>query len=138
MREKEITKACNKCVDILNKSDLSRSELIASLAQLLIYSGKSIANKTIDIHDMDINELYKEYYANNDDNDIGLGLILNGASIMGTLSDVKLEGNVTATKENHYGDQVPSTTEISQEVSSTANRPQPTKGRGSNKRKSKS
>ena len=116
MEEVKIKSAHNTCVEILNQSELTDEELVATLAQLLIYSGQAISKKDIDIHNMNLEQLNKEYYANNSDNDLGLGLILNGASIMGVLPQIK--GNVTANKENHNDNQVPTSTEIPQEDSS--------------------
>lgn len=85
MEANKIKEAHNLCIDILNNSNLTNSELVATLAQLLIYSGEAISSKDIDVRDLDIVKLEEEYYGNNKDNDIGLGLILNGASIMSAL-----------------------------------------------------
>jgi hypothetical protein len=121
MEVDRITKAHNQCAQILNNSDLTQTELVVTLAQLLIYSGESITKKEIDVRDLDLEELEKEYYANNKENDIGLGLILNGASIMGAISNF-IKGNVTANKENHNDNQVSTTTKISQKNSSASDR----------------
>lgn len=86
MDSNKIKDAHNSCVGILNNSELSNKELVATLAQLLIYSGQAITEKEIDIYKMNIDELNKEYYGNNKENDLGLGLILNGSSIMSTVS----------------------------------------------------
>ena len=94
MKDQRITDIHNKCVEILNQSDLSMKELVTVLAQLLIYTGGSITQKEIDIHNIDLDSLNREYYADNSKNDIGLGLILNGASIMGAIKNIN--GNVTA------------------------------------------
>jgi len=126
MEAEKIRNAHSQCVDILNESNLTKNELVATLAQLLIYSGQAITNKTIDVRDMNLRQLEKEYYANNKENDIGLGLILNGASIMGAL-DTNITGNVTANKENHNDNQVSTTTKVSQENSSTSGRSSKTK-----------
>lgn len=109
MDANKIKEAHNKCANVINESDLTQDELIATLAQLLIYSGQAITKKDIDIYSMDLYELDKEYYAQNSDNDIGLGLILNGASIMGTLPK-HITGNEIAHKENHNDNQVSTTT----------------------------
>ena len=95
MEAEKIKDAHNQCADILNELNLTNSELVATLAQLLIYSGQSLTEKQIDVRDIDLQELEKEYYGNNGANDIGLGLILNGASIMGALSS-NIKGDVTA------------------------------------------
>lgn len=113
MEAQKITDAHNKCIEILNESDLTKTELVATLAQLLIYSGQAITSKSIDVRDIAFADLQKEYYANNQDNDIGIGLILNGASIMGTLNSIN--GDVTATKEIHNDNQVSTSTKIPQE-----------------------
>jgi len=95
MEETKIKDAHNQCIDILNNSELSEVELVAVLAQLLIYSGRAITSKDIDLHSMNLEALQKQYYADNADNDLGLGLILNGASIMGAIPD-NIKGDVTA------------------------------------------
>lgn len=95
MEADKIKDAHNQCADILNTLNLTNSELVATLAQLLIYSGQALTEKQIDVRDIDLPELEKEYYGNNSSNDIGLGLILNGASIMGALSS-NIKGDVTA------------------------------------------
>ena len=87
MNEELIKNTHNSIVKILNQNNLSNKELVIVLAQLLIYSGQSITEKKIDIHNIDIKILNRLYYADNTDNDIGLGLILNGASIMGAIQD---------------------------------------------------
>ena len=87
IRDDIIKKVHNQCVTILNKSDLSKDELVTVLAQLLIHSGQAVSRKEINIHDMNLHELYREYYAYNEDNDIGLGLILNGSAIMAAIKD---------------------------------------------------
>ena len=109
MRNDKITEAHNQCVDILNNFGLTQKELVVTLAQLLIYSGSAITKKEIDIYDMDLDALNKEYYSNNSDNDVGLGLILNGASIMGAIKN-SINGNVTANKEKSHDDSLPTTT----------------------------
>jgi hypothetical protein len=95
MEADKIKDAHNQCAEILNGLNLTNSELVATLAQLLIYSGQALTEKQIDVRDIDLQELEKEYYGNNNTNDIGLGLILNGASIMGALSS-NIKGDVTA------------------------------------------
>ena len=118
MEANKIRDAHNQCAEILNDSDLTSSELVATLAQLLIYSGQAISEKSIDVRDIDLRDLEKDYYSDNKTNDIGLGLILNGASIMGALSS-NIKGDVTANKEIHNDNQVPTTTQVSQESSPT-------------------
>lgn len=109
MDENKIREAHNKCAEILNTSDLSKYELIAALAQLLIYSGEAISDKDIDIHEMNLEELHKEYYANNKNNDIGLGLILNGASIMGAIPN-NIKRDVTAKQGDSHDNSLSATT----------------------------
>lgn len=87
VNQEKVTGAHNQCIEILNEIDLNQSELVATLGQLLIYCGDAISKKEIDIFNMNLSDLHKEYYANNSENDIGLGLVLNGASIMGAISD---------------------------------------------------
>jgi len=118
MEANKIRNTHNKIVEILNTNDLTKDELVATLGQLLIYSGEALTNKTIDIHEINLSDLEKEYYGNNKDNDIGLGLILNGASIMGTLNN-KITGNEIAQGESN-DDQVSTTTKIPQENSTTS------------------
>lgn len=86
-REQIIVETHNKCIKIIEESDLTSKEIIVTLAQMLIYIGESITEKKIDILSMDIQELWREYYSNNKNNDIGLGLILNGAQLMGALDN---------------------------------------------------
>jgi uncharacterized protein YvpB len=103
----KIKETHNKCAEILNQSDLTAKEMVVALAQLLIYTGQAITKKEIDIREADLDQLYKEYYANNKENDMGLGLILNGASIMSALTNIK--GNETANKENLNDNQISTT-----------------------------
>ena len=86
-REQIIIETHNKCIKIIEESNLTSKEIIITLAQMLIYIGESITEKKIDILSMDIQELWREYYGNNKDNDIGLGLILNGTQLMGALDN---------------------------------------------------
>ena len=124
MRETNIKEAHNRCADLLNTCDLTTDELIAVMGQLLIYSGQAITKKTIDVKDMNLDLLYREYYADNENNDRGLGLILNGASIMGTLDNKYI-------REEIANDQVSTVTKIPQKSSSTSGRPKSAKrGRG--------
>jgi len=119
MEETKIKEAHNRCVEILNESDLTEHELVATLAQLLMYSGAAISEKDIDIQTIDLEDLHKEYYANNKNNDLGLGLILNGASIMGAIPS-NIKGDVTANKEIHNDNSLSTTTKIPQENSTTS------------------
>ncbi len=109
MRAEAIRSVHNQCIEVLNNSELTESELIAVLAQLLIHSGASITKKDLDIFNMDLDTLHKEYYANNKENDIGLGLVLNGASIMGAIPD-NIKRDVTATKETDNDNSLSTTT----------------------------
>ena len=109
MDAKKIKDTHNILIEILNNAELSDSELTATLAQLLIYSGQAITKKDIDIYNMNLDYLNKEYYANNRENDMGLGLILNGASIMGAITE-KMTGNETANQGKNYDNSLPSTT----------------------------
>lgn len=102
-RESVIVSVVNKCLDCINEQPLKRSEIVIILAQLLIYSGKSLTNKIQDIHSMDYDSLYKEYYSSKE-NDIGLGLVLNGAAMMTAIPgndgapDVLVESEVPVKK----------------------------------------
>jgi len=109
MDAKKIKNTHNILIEILNNAELTDSELTATLAQLLIYSGQAITNKDIDIHNMNLDYLNKEYYANNRENDMGLGLILNGASIMGAITE-KMTGNETANQGENYDNSLSTTT----------------------------
>lgn len=71
------------------------------LAQLLIYSGASITQSKIDLNNINWQELEKKYYSNDKTNDIGLGLVLNGGSIMRAINfNGKNAGDETANKRN--------------------------------------
>jgi len=105
MNTKKITDTHNIIIEILNNAELTNSELTTVLAQLLIYSGQAITKKDIDIYNMNLEYLNREYYINNQDNDIGLGLILNGASIMGAISE-QISGNETAIQGESHGNSV--------------------------------
>ena len=118
MKESVIQRATSGCIQILNNIEMTNNELIMTLAQLLIRSGASITKKDIDIYDMNLVQLYDKYYSDNDDNDIGLGLILNGASIMEAIPS-KINRDVTANKEIANDNQVSPTIKIPQENSST-------------------
>lgn len=118
MNKNKITKTHNKIVEILNNSDLKNNELVATLGQLLIHSGFSITNKKISKENLNWEELEKIYYSNNSDNDIGLGLILNGGSIMQAIQqNSDSTGDETALNKEKNDDQVSSTSEISQKSS---------------------
>ena len=104
----KIKQAHDKCASILNKSDLTNTELVVTLAQLLMRSGQAITKKDIDIREIKLDDLYKEYYANNKENDIGLGLILNGASIMEAM--VNINGNATANQGDSHDNSLSTTT----------------------------
>lgn len=118
METSKIKEAHNKCVSILNESDLTNTELVVTLAQLLMRAGQAITKKDIDIREIKLDDLYKEYYANNNDNDIGLGLILNGASIMEAIMNIN--GNATANQGDLNDNSLSTTTKISQKNSSTS------------------
>ena len=96
IQESNITSICNEVIQIFNSKDLSDQEVALTLAQLLIYCGISISKKNIDIHNISWEILEKEYYSNNNDNDLGLGLALNGGSIMQVLN-LQYEKNSDAT-----------------------------------------
>jgi hypothetical protein len=116
--ESTVTSICNKIINILNKEQIKLEEAVVVLAQLLIYTGKSISLKDIDFDNASWEDLEKEYYSNNKDNDIGLGLILNGGSIMQALN-ITIINDLNKGKDNV---QVSTTRKIPQKNSSAANR----------------
>lgn len=122
LTEQKVVEINNKLVGILNEYELTDYELVLILSQLLIYSGHSITKKNIDLDSVSWDDLYQAYYTDNNDNDIGLGLILNGASMTSALpEDVlnQIKGDVTA-NQGVKNDQVSSTTKVSQESSSAS------------------
>ena len=90
IREKEIKPVINSCINVINEAaaedTLNVGEIANVLAQLLILCGASLSEKEVNPYSMDIKELYNTYY-NDDKNDIGLGLVLNGASLMTAITD---------------------------------------------------
>jgi hypothetical protein len=116
--ESTVTSICNKIINILNKEQIKLEETVVVLAQLLIYTGKSISLKDIDFDNASWEDLEKEYYSNNKDNDIGLGLILNGGSIMQALN-ITIINDLNKGKDNV---QISTTRKIPQKNSSATNR----------------
>jgi hypothetical protein len=72
----KVVSTTNKIIEQLNEQDLSLNETIAVLGQLLIYTGGSLSKQEIDFDDIDWNKLEKIYYMNDQDNDVGLGVML--------------------------------------------------------------
>lgn len=127
VKESVITTVCNQVITYLKKSELSNEELTVSLAQLLIYCGASISKMNIDLKTISWEELEKEYYTNNQSNDLGLGLILNGGTIMQAINiKIEKDSDVTATK-GKSNVQIPSALKNSQKNSPTTNRPKASK-----------
>jgi hypothetical protein len=122
VKESVITVVCNQIITYLKKSKLSDEELTVSLAQLLIYCGASISKMNIDLKTISWEELEKEYYTNNQSNDLGLGLILNGGTIMQAINiKIEKDSDATATK-GKSNVQVSATIKNSQKSSSATNR----------------
>jgi hypothetical protein len=113
----KVVSTTNKIIEQINTSDLSFNETIAVLGQTLIYSGIALSKLDIDIDNLDWDKLERIYYMN-DDNDMGLGVLLNGGAIMQAINDEFITSNETA-KENSNDNQVSTTNQISQEDSST-------------------
>lgn len=94
MNLKKIINNVNVCVDFLNKEELTKDELIAVLSQLLIAVGRSMYDPENKILGKDIDwiSLNREYYEAKNPNN-GLGLMLNGASMMSVISDKLIDEN---------------------------------------------
>lgn len=105
-----VVSATNKIIEDLNKETLTQNETIAILAQLLIYVGGSYSKQEVDYQNLDWNKLEKLYYLNEDDNDIGLGVLLNGGAIMQAIDDEFITSDVTAKEITN--DQVSTTNQI--------------------------
>ena len=84
-REKLVIDTHNKCIKTITESKLTTKETVITLAQLLIFIGSSISEKTLNVYEMNIERLWREYYSENENNDIGLGLVLNGAQLMSAI-----------------------------------------------------
>ena len=110
----------NKIIDILNESNLNNNEITTLLGQLLIRTGAAISPLDLDIDNLNWRQLETLYYTENEDNDIGLGLLLNGGSIMQAVNHlITSTGNENAHKGND-NDQVSTTNQNSQKSSSTS------------------
>lgn len=109
----------NKCTASINKSGLTVDELVVSLAQLLIRTGKSIYDpeEKLPINEIDWVALNREYYLSKESN-IGLGLMLNGGQMMGAIDQTKLIIN-TKNEETEDG-KVPPSIKGPQEISRDA------------------
>lgn len=122
IQESTITSICNEVIQIFNSKELSEQEISITLAQLLIYCGVSISKKELDINNLSWEILEKEYYGNNKDNDIGLGLVLNGGAIMQALNiNYSTNGDETA-KQGKTNVQVSTSFKNSQENRTTTTR----------------
>lgn len=123
VKESHITSICNEVIQIFNSKQPSEQEVAIVLAQLLIYCGVSISKKDLDINNISWEALEQEYYGNNKDNDIGLGLVLNGGAIMQALN-INYEKNSDETaKQGKTNVQVSTSFKNSQENSTTTTRP---------------
>lgn len=99
VHESNVTFICNEIIKILNKHKASNEEIPIVLAQLLIYCGKGISQKNIDFNSTAWEELERLYYSENKDNDIGLGLVLNGGAMMQALNiNIIKDSDATANK----------------------------------------
>jgi hypothetical protein len=116
--ESVVTSVCNKIIQILNNEQIKPEEVVVVLSQLLIYTGKSISKKDINFDDVAWEELEKEYYSSNKDNDLGLGLVLNGASIMQALN-INIINDL---KKEDKNVQVPTASKVSQKNRSVSSR----------------
>jgi hypothetical protein len=116
--ESVVTSVCNKIIQILNNEQIKPEEVVVVLSQLLIYAGKSISKKDINFDDVAWEELEKEYYSSNKDNDLGLGLVLNGASIMQALN-INIINDL---KKEDKNVQVPTASKVSQKNRSVSSR----------------
>ena len=121
VKESNVTSICNEVIQLFNQKNLSKEELPIVLAQLLIYCGLSITEKDIDINSISWEDLEKEYYSNNKDNDIGLGLVLNGGSIMQATNINIIKNSDETAKKGITNVQVSTSRKISQENSTTSN-----------------
>lgn len=100
MDYQKINETHNKIVDILNQGELNHHETTVLLGQLLIRVGAAITEVKLDINNINWNQLERIYYTENEDNDIGLGLLLNGGSIMQAINQhITSTGDETARKE---------------------------------------
>jgi len=125
IERKKVVEGINNCIAVLNELELNEYELITALSQILIYSGHSITNKKIDLKDLSWDALHHLYFTDNSENDIGLGIMLNGATMMEALPEQALnniKGNEIANQGDSNVDSVSSTAKISQENSSTSTR----------------
>jgi hypothetical protein len=90
VREKEVKEVINTCIKALNDTHqnikFTVGEVATIAAQLLIIWGSSIALEDIDPYNMDIKKLYNKYYAESG-NDMGLGMLLNGVSMMSAIDE---------------------------------------------------
>lgn len=121
VQESNITSVCNEVIQVFNSRQLSEQEIPIVLAQLLIYCGVSISKKDLDIGNLSWEILEKEYYGNNKDNDVGLGLVLNGGAIMQALNiNYSQNGDETA-KQGKTNVQISTSFKTSQENRTTSN-----------------
>jgi hypothetical protein len=122
INESNVTNICNKIITIFNKEKVPHEEIPVVLAQLLIYCGGSISNKDINWQTVNWEELERIYYSDNKDNDIGLGLVLNGGAIMQALNiNIQRSGDATANKGNNNV-QISTSTKTAQKNSSITTR----------------
>jgi hypothetical protein len=133
----KVVSTTNKIIEQLNEQDLSLNETIAVLGQLLIYTGGSLSKQEIDFDDIDWNKLERIYYMNDQDNDVGLGVMLNGGNIMQAINDEFITSNANA-KETTNDNQVSATNQISQKISTASSRSSKTKRRSNTRRKNAS
>ena len=118
MMYEKVVGITNKIIDGLNETELTKNETVAVLGQLLIYTGASLSDLDVDFQKMDWNKLERLYYMNDNEHDIGLGVMLNGGAIMQAIDDEFITSNVNA-KESNNGN-VSTTNQISQENSTTS------------------
>lgn len=128
IRESNVTAVVNQVINQLNKHQITKEEIPVVLAQLLIYCGKSISNKDIDLSKVSMDDLEREYYSNNKDNDIGLGLVLNGGTIMQALNvDIQKNNSDETANKGNKNVQVSTSRKIPQKSSAATSRPKTSK-----------
>lgn len=92
-KEERIANSTNSVIEILNSNQLEKEEILVTLAQVLIYTGKSMARNEVDLEKINWEEIERTFFMDVDKekgSDVGLGLILNGGAIMEYVSETNL------------------------------------------------